>query len=250
MKNIITTLVFSLLLIGCKSPDIGYVATEALCESIKIDSTITGNTNPELEKTINSYKVLLDKEMKQVIGKSAVYMENGKPESLLANFTADVLLVAGAQYLKEPVDIALINNGGLRAPLKKGDITVGDIYSVFPFENAMVILYMKGEEIEELFEDLSAQGGEGVAGCSFEFKGDDLKKLLIAGKPVQKDKIYKLVTIDYLAEGNSNLEILLKNVKRIDTGITLRSLIINYVADMTAQKKEISAKIEKRAVAL
>ena len=249
MKNIFITILLPLLLLSCVGKN-EYKPVSVVCESIKIDSTITQISNPELEKTLNTYKQMLDKEMNQVIGKSALYMDKGKPQSLLSNLTADVLMIAGSKYLKEPVDLALMNNGGLRTVLKKGDITIGDMFSIYPFENSMVILFMKGEKIEELFEDLASQGGEGLAGCSFEFKAGELKKLLVGGKKVDKDKIYKLVTIDYLAAGNSDLEVLLDNIKRIDTDITLRSLMINYVQEMTLQNKKITSKIDNRAVAL
>lgn len=250
MKNIYSIIILSTLLIlgGCQNNK--YKVKNVSCESVIIDSVMAKNHDPELAAMINTYKTQLDKEMNQVIGKSEMLMEDGKPQSLLANLTADIMMDAGAKYLNEPVDLALINNGGLRTSLKEGDITVGDIFKIFPFENSMVILYLKGSEINKLFEKLAAQGGEGIAGCRAVYKNRKLENLMIGGKHVDDNKVYKLVTIDYLADGNSGLKMLLNNEKRVDTGILLRTVIINYVENMTLQKKIITSKIDDRAIVL
>ena len=181
MKKIVSSLFLAATFILCSCTENKYKVSQVSCESITIDSVIGKNSNSELAEMIKTYKIQLDKEMNLVIGVSDQYMENGKPQSLLANLTADILLKAGAEYLKEPVDLAIMNNGGLRAPLKKGDITVGDIFRIFPFENAVSILYLKGEDIKGLFDTLAKQGGEGVAGCSVTFKDKKGNKLLVGG---------------------------------------------------------------------
>ena len=62
--------------------------------------------------------------------------EWSSPESLLGNFVTDLCL---RQY-SNIADICVMNNGGLRSNLTKGEITRGDIYTLMPFENELVIL--------------------------------------------------------------------------------------------------------------
>ena len=49
-------------------------------------------------------------------------------------------------------DIAINNGGGVRAPLKKGVITVGDMYTILPFDNTIVTMDMKGSDIIKVLE--------------------------------------------------------------------------------------------------
>ena len=66
--------------------------------------------------------------------------------------------------------MSVVNMGSLRAPVLKGDITVGTIFQLMPFENELVILYLRGSEIIKLFNIFALEGGQGVGGCSFEIK--------------------------------------------------------------------------------
>src|SRR5699024_9562542 len=71
--------------------------------------------------------------------------------------------------------IAVQNGGGMRAPVAKGPITVGEVISGLPFGNDPVIVELSGEEIKELLERSvkSAPAEDGgflhVAGMKFEY---------------------------------------------------------------------------------
>ena len=72
----------------------------------------------------------------------------------------------------------------------------------------------------------------------------------MCGKLVVNDMISKMVTIDYVAEGNWNLKKRLNTVKRVDTGILLRDIMMNDVEQISLQKKDVTSKIDDRAVIL
>ena len=73
---------------------------------------------------------------------------------------------------------------------------------------------------------------------------------MIFRSPVNDNDIYTLATIDYLADGNSGLTILENAQKRVDTGILMRDVMIQYVESVTAQGKEVSSQFDQRAVVL
>src|SRR5690606_26389461 len=94
------------------------------------------------------YKVKIDSLMNRVIIISDMDMVKNTPEGLLGNITTDAtLLQVNAVYSekKQPVDFCFMNNGGLRASLPKGEITVGNIYTLMPFDNEAVVLTLSGE---------------------------------------------------------------------------------------------------------
>ena len=116
----------------------------------------------EAELFLAPYKEKVDSFVGPVIGNSKIYMSADRPESLLSNWAADVLLTeASKKYGK--IDFAVINIGGLRSSMPKGVIRRGDIIDIAPFQNMLVIITLKGTEVKELFNQFSIYGGEGVS---------------------------------------------------------------------------------------
>lgn len=243
LKYISGAVLGTLLLGSCQNKP---VVKEITCEQIVVDAAFDSLANPELQAFINSYKVQIDSVMNQQIGTASQTLAAGKPQSLLANFTADILMQAGREFTGKPVQFAVMNNGGLRAPINAGVVTVGDIFKVFPFENELVVLELKGTEVNELFKRLAAIGGEGLGGCELVTKDNKVQSLLIGGKPVVADSSYWMATIDYLADGNSGMSVLEQAQERINTGVRLRDVMIQYVQQLTAQGKEVNAVIDNR----
>ena len=49
-------------------------------------------------------------------------------------------------------DIAYVNGGGIRAPIEIGEVSFNDIFSVFPFNNQIVVAEMTGQKIRDMLE--------------------------------------------------------------------------------------------------
>ena len=84
--------------------------------------------------------------MYEVIGSSEQKMDKGHPESLLSNLVAEVLRQAATKVQDKPADMGLVNMGGLRNILPAGDITVGTVYEILPFENSLCVMKMNTPE--------------------------------------------------------------------------------------------------------
>src|SRR5690606_26525786 len=65
-------------------------------------------------------------------------------------------LIADAQRWAARADVAVMNNGGIRADLPAGEVDYGDVYSVQPFGNTLVRLTVSGEELLRHLETLVA----------------------------------------------------------------------------------------------
>jgi len=70
-----------------------------------------------------------------------------KQETNLANLIADAYLKEAPKYGNIKVDISLANGGSIRTTIKAGDITVGNIRDVLPFNNELCIIEMPGQSI-------------------------------------------------------------------------------------------------------
>ena len=75
---------------------------------------------------------------------------------------------------------------------------------------------------------------------------DQLEVLEIRDGTKEIDKIYNVVTIDYLADGNDNMKAFQDAVSINNTGITLRDVMIDYVREQTAEGKQISSQLDGR----
>ena len=220
--------------------------TEITCQVIPVDTSWNALVDPEMKQAVDFYKIQLDSVMNRVIGHAPQSLYKGKPQSLLSNFTADILVQAGRELGRKPVQFALMNNGGLRAGINEGPVTVGNIFQVFPFENELVLLQLKGSDVKELFKRLAAIGGEGLAGTELRVRNNEVEQLLLDSKPVEDDQLYWMATIDYLADGNSGMGVLTKATERVNVGVRLRDVMLRYVEDLTKSGKPVSAQLDNR----
>ncbi len=232
-----------------------FASCRSVCEVTKvegrmqlIDSTYDVSPDAEAVALLAPYKAKIDSMMCRVMGTAEMSMDKGTPESLLSNLVADVLRGAATQVLGKPADMGLVNMGGLRNVLTEGPITCGNIYEILPFENSLCVVTLKGTDLNRLFENIAACGGEGVSGVRLRITGDGkLLRATVAGKPVVDDKLYTVATIDYLADGNDGMTALMQAEKReCPPGATLRSLFMEYVERQTAAGKKVAARMEGR----
>ena len=137
---------------------------------------------------------------------------------------------------RDSVDIALLNYGGIRASLPQGMLTVGDFYRILPFENLIVLLDIKGSELQKIVEierkrDVAAFYGLQIL--------ENNQKITINGKFLVPEETYRIVTVDFIASGGDNIlkDIEFKQV--VNTMQLLRDGILEEVKKMSAHGEHI-----------
>lgn len=245
MKHLIVyPILFLLILSSCSRKQ--YVISSIHGQYVPV--TTAANPDPKLVALVDGYKHQMEQTMGVVIGTAAQDMPYGKPESLLTNFTSDVIKGLDTRYTEgQPVDLTLMNVNGHRAPIAKGDITVGDVFSTYSFENELVVVRLKGTDLNELFSQYARMNGAGISGnVRLIINDGKLINATVDGKPVDKDKTYTIVTLDYLAEGNDGMAALKKSQSVTHTKITLRDYILDYIKGETAKGNVIDSKLDGR----
>lgn len=231
-------------LMGLHAQD--YKVSSFCWERIEVTSALDASPSAEAAAIVAPYKASVDSMMAPVLGLSRVAMPVKRPESLLSNWAADVMVEGGTATGLEPADMGLINIGGLRNNMPEGIVRRGDVMLISPFENYMVVLEMKGSDLLELMKDIAAVKGEGVS-SSVRMEITEDGKLLsctIGGKEIDPHRIYTVATIDYLAEGNDKMYSLKKAVKRHDIGILARDIMMEYII----KHRVIDSKLEGRII--
>lgn len=230
-----------LLLVSCKTQLHPTVNKE---QFYSIDSTIVADSG--IVAYYGPYKAKLDAEMNRVIGVSDQYLTHSRAqESLMGDFFTDALLWK-AQQIDPEVQLSFATKGGIRAELKQGNITVGDVFQVMPFENALSILTLSGKDILRLADYMAKTGGQPAAGIKLVAKDGQVVEFLVQGKTVDPAASYKLATYDYLANGGDYITFFDQLLARKDYPQRIRETLMEYIAEQTKQGKHIQAQIDGR----
>lgn len=189
--------------------------------------------DPEMKSLLEPYVESVEGQLKEVVGRTRNDLNRqGRSNNPMGNFVAD-----GMRW-RFDADLSFTNTGGLRTDLAAGDITLGDLQELMPFENALVVLDMPGSMIEEIFDMKSSfrSGGLYFSGARVVSdpraeEGERVLSLEIGGEPIDLDATYRVVTTDYLLEGNSGYNLLTKlDADQIQwTEIMMRDAIAEYV---------------------
>jgi 2',3'-cyclic-nucleotide 2'-phosphodiesterase (5'-nucleotidase family) len=215
---------------ACKTASPLQVANVQTQKNISINNEL--KNDEEFVKIIEPYKQKLDKEMNQKISHTNTDLtkqgDNSNLGNLLADYTFDGADEWAKKNLQKNVDAALINIGGIRTTIGKGDILLKSVFEVMPFENEVIIVKMKGTDLQGLFDYYAkTQVNNPVSHLYIETNNGQLTKTLINGKAVNPTQDYYIATSDYLALGGDNMKFFAKG-ESIPTGIKLRDLFIDY----------------------
>jgi 2',3'-cyclic-nucleotide 2'-phosphodiesterase (5'-nucleotidase family) len=226
--------------IGCSTPNLPLSLTY---KGYPVNST---TTDTALTNLIQPYAQNVNKTMGTVIGFATSSLVKKLPESGLGNFMADCMQQMASKQYHQPIDIAFMNQGGIRASINKGNITVGNVYELMPFDNLLVVQEVKGAVLEQFFQLMAADGGWPIsAGSSFVIQNKKAINIIINGKPLDPKKLYLTANTDYVANGGSNAA-MLKNIPFQNRGYLLRDALIDQIKDLTKSGKPIDPKIENR----
>jgi 5'-nucleotidase len=135
--------------------------------------------------------------------------DNG--ESIVGDLIADAQLEATAAPEQGGAQIAITNQGGIRADLTpaNGEVTYEQVFAVHPFGNFLVTMTLTGRELKALLEN-QWSGGDRLLQVSRGFQytwtasqPQDQRiapgAMLLDGKPVLPDQLYRVTVNDFLA---------------------------------------------------
>ena len=153
---------------------------------------------------------------------------------------SNTLLGAWASEVQRIVghaDIAIQNGGGLRRTLAAGNITVGDLYEIMPFDNYLVVFDLPGSEIKKAIDhgivNPNITDGQ-FAGLRVEYDGKKpfesrvTKITLLDGTPLDMNKTYKVVVNDFMFMGGDAYDFS-KASNIVETYIPIRDCLIDEI---------------------
>ena len=214
-----------------------HIASSSL---VPMDTTLIGDA--AIDSIAAVYRQKMDDQMNMVIGYSDEMMNVERPESSLMRFLSDVVLemscrIADKLGIVHP-SVCILNTGGIRTSLPEGPVTVRNIFEISPFENSVALVYIKGDDLVSVFEHIALRGGEPISGATMIISGGRLVEAKVDGMPVDKNRMYCIVTNSYLAEGGDGFDILKRCEKHVDSTM-IRDMFIMYIRNMTENNMHI-----------
>lgn len=190
----------------------------------------------EVQAMVDKYNEELKPIFSEILGKaSADIMRDYDNISAMGNWFTDVMKE------KSGVQIAFTNAGGIREDIKAGDITVGNIFEVMPFDNTIVTGEMTGKQIKALLEQSVTlkKGMLQISGLNFTYDSSKpeyervIDITMADGTAIDMEATYTVATNDFLSGGQ-------------DEFVTLKEVTWtnNYELLRDALKEDIKAKGE------
>lgn len=178
---------------------------------------------------IAPYKLKLDAQMNEVIGTTNKNLLKEFPEAGLGNMVAEACLSYAQKNSEQPVDFCVLNQGGIRIPaIQAGNITVGRIYELMPFDNMIEVVTLNGEQCKDLFTWIAKWKGAPVSGLNLTLENGTATNIRINGIPFDENRTYNVATTDFIANGGDGATMFAAG-KAMPFNYKLRDAIIDYI---------------------
>ena len=157
------------------------------------------------------------------------------------------------------VTIAIINGGGLRASIDAGDVTMGEVLTVLPFQNTLATFQLRGSDVVAALENGVSQIDQGagrfpqVAGLKYAFDvskpaGSRISDVQVlqgdSWKPIDTGATYGVVSNNYMRAGGDGYKVFSTNaVNAYDFGPGLELVLADYMAKNTPYKPYTDGRI-------
>jgi len=228
------------------------------CESPKTESTQLNHnysdtnyviqpsfgSDDSLNQILEVYRKEKDLKMNKVLSKTKRGLTKKRPQSALTNLMADVCLEESRKQTEQIIDFSLVNFGGIRSSVPKGEVTLEDVYKLMPFDNTLCILEIHKDSVQSMAEYIVRRGGEPISGIQLTVKKEVLEHVLINNKPLDTKESYWLATSDYLANGGDRMSFLSNPISRINFNLKVRDALIQSFE----RQDELNPSSEKRII--
>ncbi len=182
-------------------------------EGKRIVITDSLTKNKEVEDFIKPFREHINNDLDSILAYSPKICSksDGEFNTAIGNFMADAVYSESNPIFKSRtgnnIDMVLLNHGGIRAVLPKGNITKRQAYEIMPFENNVVVVALKGKQIDALLNYLkNRKRAHPISQLKLTLdQSYNIKEATIKGKLIEKDKTYYVATSDYLYGGNDGM---------------------------------------------
>ncbi|WP_420327829.1 bifunctional metallophosphatase/5'-nucleotidase [Mameliella sp.] len=211
-------------------------------DTILLDASVA--EDPEIVDRVAELAGPIEEMKTRVVAEAAEPIEGNRDvcramECSMGNLVADAML---DRVKDQGIDVAIANSGGLRASIDAGEVTMGEVLTVLPFQNTLSTFQITGATLVEALENGVSQIEDGagrfpqVAGMTFTVDpsaepGSRISDVMVGGAPVEMDKVYGAVSNNYVRNGGDGYAMFKDAENAYDYGPDLADVTAEYLAD-------------------
>ncbi len=228
--------------------------TEAVGAPILIDASVT--EDPTTAARVAEMAVPLDEIRNQVVAEAAGALEGDRAvcramECSMGNLIADAML---ARVADQGIQIAFQNSGGIRASIDAGDVTMGEVLTVLPFQNTLSTFQVTGETMLAALENGVSQHADGsgrfpqVSGMRFSVDlaaevGSRISDVTVGGAPLDLAATYGVVSNNFVRNGGDGYDMFETAMNAYDFGPDLADVTAEYMAENAPYQPYVDGRI-------
>ena len=214
---------------------------EASGAPILIDGNVV--EDPETVARVAELALPLDEIRNQVVAEAAAMIEGDRSvcramECSMGNLIADAML---ARVRDQGIQIAFQNSGGIRASIDAGEVTMGEVLTVLPFQNTLSTYQVTGETMVAALENGVSQHEDGsgrfpqVSGMTFVVDlaaepGARISDVMVGGMPIDLAATYGVVSNNFVRNGGDGYDMFKSAMNAYDFGPDLADVTAEYIA--------------------
>lgn len=235
---------------------------EASGEPILLDASVVPDA--AVEARVAELAKPIEEVRTKVVAEAAEAIDGSRDncravECAMGNLVADAML---ARVKDQGITIAIANGGGLRASIDAGEVTMGEVYTVLPFQNTLSTFEAKGKTLLAALENGVSEVAEGggrfpqVAGLKFTFDaaapvGARVSDVLVqAGDQwvaIDPEATYGVVTNNFVRAGGDGYKMFAaEGMNAYDFGPDLADVTADYLAKNAPYKPYLDGRITKK----
>ena len=238
-----SSILFLLIVILCSCGHKPLGVVKATTEAIAVNASADGIQDADYLAHLAPIKEDMEREMNVQLGYAPEDLWVDGPECPMLNWATDALWEAAKQAYDGRVDIAIVNMGGMRCAWPAGPITKGNVFELMPFDNRLVVLTLKGEDVLALCESFAQYGGQGVAGMRVKTVNGHVAQVMIGGKALDTKATYTVATSDYLSGGADHMDALTRYVDYWNSDLLIRDLYLDAVREQDTIRAAVDGRM-------
>jgi 5'-nucleotidase len=190
----------------------------------------------------------IEEMMGEVVGETTEFIEGDRSvcramECSMGNLVADAMLDRVAD---QGIQIAIANGGGLRASIDAGEVTMGEVFTVLPFQNTLATFQLDGAGVMAALENGVSQVEEGagrfpqVAGLRFAWNpsaepGSRITMVEVdmggTWEPLDMEATYGVVSNNFMRGGGDGYAVFTGAMNAYDFGPGLEEVVATYLGE-------------------
>ncbi len=214
-------------------------------KQLEIDDTLVSNDS------ISAYIAPFKNRINQVLDSTLAYapesipLDDAEHNTSMGNLMADIVFAETAPVFKtqtgKDLDFVVLNRGGIRSIVSKGNVSARNAFEIMPFENYISVVELSGSAVRKLITFLmEASRVHPIAGMQIVLnKNGGLESVDIQGSPFDETRNYYVATSDYLVQGGPSIGFFNDIVNVTDTGYLLRNAIIDHFKKIDTVKSSV-----------